>query len=114
MSVQVIRASTTVNDLVEKGPVASLSEPPCRVSGLEVAVPQRPSCKTGIWECTPGRFNRQIAAGEVMHILSGSGEFKTEEGSTFAFQAGDTLVFPPDTRGIWTIHDTVRKVYVLV
>jgi uncharacterized cupin superfamily protein len=30
------------------------------------------------------------------------------------FRAGDTLFFPPDTRGVWEIRETVRKLYVMV
>lgn len=35
----------------------------------------------------------------------------TDEGQTFEFRAGDAAYFPPLTRGIWTIHETLRKTY---
>jgi uncharacterized cupin superfamily protein len=31
----------------------------------------------------------------------------------FEFRAGDAAYFPPNTRGVWTIHETLRKTYVV-
>jgi len=115
MSIQIIHSSSTTSDLLVKGQVpVPLSEPACHISALEVNVPERLDCKTGIWECSRGRFERQVAAGEVMHILCGSGEFTSHDGTVFAFKSGDTLFFPPNTCGIWAIQETLRKVYVLI
>ncbi|TDF63201.1 cupin domain-containing protein [Cupriavidus sp. L7L] len=115
MSIQIIHSSSTKSDLLAKGPVpVPLSEPACHISALEIKVPERKNCKTGIWECSRGRFERPVAAGEVMHILCGSGEFTSQDGSVYAFRSGDTLFFPPNTFGIWTIQETLRKVYVLI
>ncbi|GAB7542750.1 cupin domain-containing protein [Cupriavidus sp. 8B] len=114
MGIQAIRSSATIDTLVDKGAIASLGDPACRVSSAEVIIPERSSYKTGLWECTPGRFRRQVAAAEVMYILSGSGDFRTDAGDVFPFGSGDTLFFPPETHGIWNIQETVRKVYVLL
>ncbi|WP_011296018.1 cupin domain-containing protein [Cupriavidus necator] len=115
MSIQIVHSSSTTNDLTNKGMVpVPLSEPACQIAALEVKVRERLDCKTGIWECSPGRFERQSASGEVMHILCGSGEFAARDGTVYAFKSGDTLFFPPDTYGTWTIQETLRKVYVLI
>lgn len=57
-----------------------------------------------------------VASEEVMHILAGAGRFEPEASDqpTVEFRAGDTLFFPPETRGVWDIRETVRKVYVMV
>ena len=39
--------------------------------------------------------------------------FVTEDGNRFEFRAGDAAYFPPRTRGVWTIHQTLRKTYVI-
>lgn len=117
MGIQAIAQSATTQELQEQGPVAvPLSTPSCTIRGLDVRVPGRPDCDTGLWECSPGRFRRQVASGEVMHILVGAGRFTPEaEGAApVEFRAGDTLFFPPDTRGVWEIRETVRKLYVMV
>ncbi|WP_225316340.1 cupin domain-containing protein, partial [Pseudomonas aeruginosa] len=35
---------------------------------------------TGIWECTPGRFRRQVEQAEYSYIVSGEGRFTPDEG----------------------------------
>jgi uncharacterized cupin superfamily protein len=68
---------------------------------------------TGLWECAPGRFERQLAQAEVMHILSSSCSFTPTGGETREIRAGDTLFFPANTTGVWHITETLRKVYVV-
>jgi len=46
--------------------------------------------------------------------LTGKGSFQPDEGPMIRFQAGDTLFFPPQTNGVWSFEDAVRKVYVVV
>lgn len=74
-----------------------LTSAACTIRGLEVAVPGRPAAETWLWECSPGRFEPD-AAGEP----------------AVEFRAGDTLFFPPETRGVWEIREAVRKVYVML
>ena len=115
MTITVIRDSAHVDSLHALGAVPTpLSEPACQLKGQEVVLSGRPDCQTGLWECSPGRFQRAIEHGEVMHILAGSGTFLPEQGDPVVFHAGDTLFFPPHTRGVWEIVQTVRKLYVLV
>lgn len=117
MGIQVIAQSASTQGLQDQGPVAvPLSTPACTIRGQDVHVPGRPDCDTGLWECSPGRFQRQVASGEVMHILAGAGRFTPEAdgAAVVEFRAGDTLFFPPHTYGVWEIRETVRKLYVMV
>ena len=69
----------------------------------------------GIWECTPGRFARQLVAGRVMHILCRPRPpSRPTSGEPIEFRSGDTLFFPADTMGEWDIRETVRKVFVVL
>jgi len=116
VNIQIIRQSTQADALMEVGPVpVPLSQPPCVISEQEVKIPGKPDCSTGLWECSPGKFERQIKEAEVMHILAGVCTF-TPRGSSEALliKAGDTVFFPENTFGSWDIQETVRKVYVLV
>lgn len=74
---------------------------------------QGANAQTGIWECTPGRFRRGVKAAEYSYIISGAGSFTPDGGEPLEFRAGDTLCFPPDSQGLWTIRETVRKSYVI-
>jgi uncharacterized cupin superfamily protein len=69
---------------------------------------------TGIWECTPGRFRRQVIPAEYSYIISGEGSFTPDGENRIDFRAGDSLYFAPNTQGEWEIHQTVRKAYLIV
>jgi uncharacterized cupin superfamily protein len=69
--------------------------------------------QTGTWEATPGTFARAIVNAEFSHFVRGRATFVTEDGQRFEFKAGDAAYFPPRTRGVWTIHETLRKTYCI-
>lgn len=91
-----------------------LSEPASLVKSVQMQIPGKEHIDTGFWECTPGQFRREVMAGEVMHILCGHCTFTPEQGEPITLRGGDTTFFPPNTRGIWNVQETVRKVYVLL
>ena len=66
---------------------------------------------TGTWEASPGVFRRAIMDSEFSHFIAGRATFVTEDGQRFEFRAGDAAYFPPFSRGVWTIHETLRKTY---
>src|ERR1700742_3986946 len=68
----------------------------------------------GIWECSPGRWQRTIMEEEFAHFISGSARFIPEEGDPIELKAGDTIWFPANSRGVWDIPENVRKVYVVI
>lgn len=71
--------------------------------------------RVGVWECTPGRFSADRSqSSEICHILSGSATVQGNAGGDARhLEAGDILVLPLGWAGEWTIHETVRKTYVL-
>jgi uncharacterized cupin superfamily protein len=115
MTIRILKQSATLTDLLDEGPVARpLSQPPCRTRGLAVELAGAGDNRSGLWECAPGRFERQLAQAEVMHILSGACSFTPTGGDTLEIRAGDTLFFPANTTGVWHITQTLRKVYVVM
>lgn len=113
--ITVLPRSATVSGLVDDGPVARpVSQPASQTRSLEVHLDGAGTNLTGIWECSPGTFERHLVAAEVMHILCGRGSFTPTGGPTRAFEAGDTVFFPSNTVGMWRIEETVRKVYVVM
>jgi uncharacterized cupin superfamily protein len=69
--------------------------------------------ETGTWESTPGQFRRAVMDAEFSHFIAGRATFVGDDGQTVEFCAGDAAFFPAFTRGIWTIHETLRKTYVI-
>jgi len=115
MSITILRQTATITGLQDQGtPATPLSQPPCQFSGIDVALAGAGGNKTGIWECSPGRFQRQLAKAEVMHIVAGACTFTPTGGSAQQIRAGDTLFFPANTTGEWHIQETLRKVFVVM
>lgn len=71
--------------------------------------------RIGVWECTPGRFSAdRTKASEICHILSGSATVAGKQGGDERhIGPGDLLVLPLGWEGEWTIHEQLRKTYVL-
>ena len=82
-----------------------------QLSSKEAFAAPQGEVRTGTWEATPGRFARAVVDAEFSHFIAGHATFVTEDGQSFEFRAGDAAYFPPRTRGIWTIHETLRKTY---
>ncbi|MBL1308506.1 cupin domain-containing protein [Pseudomonas putida] len=77
----------------------------CSVSG---------GATSGFWECSEGRFRRQVAQAEYSYIISGEGSFTPDDGAPVEFRAGDALYFTANTQGTWEIRQTVRKAYLIL
>ena len=65
----------------------------------------------GVWEHTAGT-STDVEEDEVSVVLSGSATIRFEDGAELAITAGDVLRLASGMRTTWTIHDTLRKVYV--
>lgn len=94
-------------------PVAvPLGEP---LSTVAVHAVERPDgVETGVWECTPGRWRRQIMQAEFCHFVQGRCRFIPDAGNPIDIAAGDALYFPANSSGVWEVSETVRKTYVLL
>jgi uncharacterized cupin superfamily protein len=70
--------------------------------------------ETGVWECTPGVFTaRRDGYDEVAVILSGSATVVSDAGETAELGPGSTLITPAGWTGTWTVHEQIRKVFVV-
>src|SRR5450830_261913 len=115
MSLTILSQSAVIGGLQDQGPAARpTSVPPSQFSGIEVTLNGAGDNLTGIWECTPGKFERLLPNAEVMHILAGSFTFTPTGGAPQTVRAGDTVFFPANTTGEWDVHETLRKVYVIL
>src|ERR1700689_1617505 len=84
-------------ELDELGPVKKpLSDPPSRLIGRKCIDESDGIDCMGVWECSPGRWQRTIMQEEFAHFVSGSARFVPEEGKPIDIKAGDTIWFPPN------------------
>ena len=68
---------------------------------------------TGLWEREPDTWPFDRAYDEVAMILQGSAEIETEDGTMLPVRAGDVLVTPKGTKGVWHVHETIVKFFAI-
>ena len=71
------------------------------------------SAEVGVWEMTPGAM-RDVEADEVFVVLAGSATVTFEEPALPAIELrpGSVVRLTADMRTVWTVHETLRKVYL--
>lgn len=83
-------------------------------TSLDVWVSPDGHLETGIWECDPGTFTAtREGYDEVATILSGRATVVDSTGVSTELAAGSVLVTPAGWAGTWTVHETMRKIYVI-
>jgi uncharacterized cupin superfamily protein len=67
----------------------------------------------GVWEMTPGAM-RDVEADEVFVVLAGAAtvEFEHPHASPIVLGPGSVVRLESSMRTIWTVRQTLRKVYV--
>ncbi|MFM7253941.1 MAG: cupin domain-containing protein [Ilumatobacteraceae bacterium] len=71
--------------------------------------------ETGVWDCTPGTFPfRRDGYDEVFCVLAGHATVAFDSGMSFDMRSGSMLVTTSGSTGTWTVHETVRKAFVIV
>ena len=74
-----------------------------------------PGVESGVWEASPGIFTAtRDGYHEVCVVVAGSVTVTEEGGDPIDLAAGDLFVTPAGWRGIWEVHEDLRKVYVTV
>ncbi|MFN6992878.1 MAG: hypothetical protein ACK4PH_01665 [Aquincola tertiaricarbonis] len=64
--ITVLHQSATLGGFEDQGtPARPLSQPPSRLTGIDVALPGAEGHGTGLWQCEPGSFERQLAQAAV-------------------------------------------------
>jgi uncharacterized cupin superfamily protein len=68
--------------------------------------------EVGVWEMTPGVMS-DVESDEVFVVLSGSATVEfADESETLHVQAGDVVRLAAGANTVWTVAETIRKVYL--
>jgi len=81
-----------------------------QVAAAELVVDQ--GIEVGVWEHTAGT-STDVEADEVFVVLTGRATIEVADGPTLQVGPGDIGVLVAGSRTTWTVHETLRKVYVL-
>ncbi|TRW81015.1 cupin domain-containing protein [Mycolicibacterium sp. 018/SC-01/001] len=68
--------------------------------------------EVGIWEMTQGTM-RDVESDEIFIVISGSAQIQfTDSATTLEIGSGDLVRLTAGTQTVWTVHETLRKVYL--
>jgi uncharacterized cupin superfamily protein len=67
--------------------------------------------EVGVWEMSPGTVT-DVEADEVFVVLSGRAALAVEGGATLELGPGSVVRLPEGARTVWTVTETLRKIYV--
>lgn len=104
-------------DLVEKplGPPSAepLSGEVLVRSRVDFATPDR-RVVSGVWESDPGTSRWEfLTRGEIVHVVAGRMTVQRDGQEPVDVGAGSSAYFPIGWCGTWTVHETLRKVFVV-
>ncbi|MGP0224046.1 cupin domain-containing protein [Paenarthrobacter sp. NCHU4564] len=69
---------------------------------------------SGTWETETGQSRWEfLSKGEIIHVLSGKMTVLRDGGEEVLLTPGDTAYFPIGWTGTWTVHERLRKVFVV-
>jgi uncharacterized cupin superfamily protein len=67
--------------------------------------------KVGLWEMTPGTAT-DVEIDEVFVVIAGSATVVFEDGSELTLNPGSAAKLNAGDKTTWTVHETLRKVYI--
>lgn len=69
---------------------------------------------SGSWESEPGTARWEFTErAEIIVVISGRMTVEEDGQPAITLEPGDTAYFPLGWKGVWTVHERLRKVYVL-
>lgn len=69
---------------------------------------------SGSWESEPGTSRWEFTdRGEVITVVEGRMTVEEDGGAPVTLTPGDTAYFPVGWKGVWTVHEKLRKIYVV-
>jgi hypothetical protein len=100
-------------DLVDWGEIPTMIEGVSQTSGKLLHKSTDGQSECGLWVCTPGVWECQVTRDEFCHFLQGRCTYVHESGEVIEIRPDTAAFFPQGWKGVCTVHDTVRKVYMI-
>ncbi len=113
MGIVKFRAEELVGQLGQASPVPVPLHPPISMIRAKSFEGADGVTETGLLECSPGVWRRQVVLAEFCYFLSSECTFTPDDGAPIEIREGDAVYFPANTRGTWDVRALLRKVYVV-
>lgn len=109
----VMQSPLKLTELVDWGVIPTMIEGASRTSGklLHKGPGGRSEC--GLWVCTPGKWNCHVTRDEYCHFLEGRSTYVHVSGEVIEIVPDTLAFFPQDWKGVCTVHETIKKVYMI-
>lgn len=108
-----LAAASTAGPLTAWGPVPTMREGVSETSGILIHKGEDGRSECGVWVCTPGVWDCHVTRDEFCHFLAGRCTYVHETGETIEITRDTAAFFPAGWKGVCTVHETVRKVYMI-
>lgn len=114
-----------VASFTESGAEAPKLEPWPAITGViegdpkqsgHFATSDRNTLLTGIWECTPGKFDVTAFFAkqtEFSSITAGRLRVIAKDGAVKEYGAGDSILTPRGFQGTWEVLEPLRKIFAI-
>lgn len=100
-------------DLVDWGVIPTMIEGASHTSGRVIHKGPGGESECGLWVCTPGKWFCHVTRDEFCHFLEGRCTYVHESGEVIEITPDTAAFFPQDWKGTCTVHETIKKVYMI-
>jgi uncharacterized protein len=113
MPTPVMKKPLEQTDLVDWGIIPTMIEGQSHTSGKVLHKGAGGQSECGLWVCTPGKWNCHVTRDEFCHFLAGRCTYVHESGEIIEITPDTAAFFPQDWKGVCTVHETIKKVYMI-
>ena len=113
MKAHLMHKPLEVTDTVDWGIVPTMLEGQSCTSGQVLYKGPNGESECGLWICTPGKWGCHVTKDEFCHFLEGRCTYVHESGDVIEVTPDTAAFFPQDWKGVCTVHETVKKVYMI-
>ncbi len=108
-----VHAPLTMDDLTDWGAIDNMIEGQSHTFGKLLHKGSRGESECGLWVCTPGKWECHVTRDEFCHFLEGRCTYVHESGDVIEIMPDTAAFFPKDWKGTCTVHETIKKVYMI-
>lgn len=113
MKASVMRHPLQITDTVDWGIVPTMIEGESHTSGQVLYKGPNGESECGLWICTPGKWDCHVTKDEFCHFLEGRCTYVHVSGDVIEVAPDTAAFFPKDWKGTCTVHETIKKVYMI-
>jgi len=109
----VLRDVLAAGPLKDWGAIPTMIEGTPRTAGILLSREPNGRAESGIWTCTPGIWQCEVASDEYCHFLDGSCTYTHGNGERIDIEPDTLAFFPRGWKGSCEVRRTIRKVYMI-